>query len=452
MANETSEPAAPDERPVLPRIHFHIVLGLILFPPLAAGTGWLMAVNDVLNAYATRAQRIWTRVLVALVLVDSLFVMGWIYQMSNQDEFKKLTTPPAISKVQYGIDFEGPDVDAPPVVERVHAEFPAFQGGLRPRDLIVSIDGTEVKTQGDVLELFAKSEAGAVQKFVVRSDGDDHELSIAPVARRRIELFQVFPEAKDRSRFPDLRPYLPALIAGALAWFIGRRWFGDRTWGWLVVLLVLAGSDLVSWGVARAIEASLGGASIGSFMIAGVANIATVLALTFVGWRLFRDPRVESLVETRRSSARAYWRGLFYGFTGVFRMGYLLILIDLIWFQSKGMSDPLRQMVEATHLGRTGSLLLILMTVVLAPIAEELLFRGFLLPRLLIQKGPVWAVGVTAVVFALLHPQYGLYMPIVLVYGVVLGWARVRTGRLVTPILLHMTVNGAVTTALLLNQ
>jgi membrane protease YdiL (CAAX protease family) len=39
-----------------------------------------------------------------------------------------------------------------------------------------------------------------------------------------------------------------------------------------------------------------------------------------------------------------------------------------------------------------------------------------------------------------------------LVYGVVLGWARVRTGGLAASIGLHMTINAVAAGTLLLNQ
>ena len=71
MGNETKPPGPAAEERVAPRIHFHVVLALILVPCLSAALGWILAVGDVLNAYATRAQRTWTRLLVALVLVDS---------------------------------------------------------------------------------------------------------------------------------------------------------------------------------------------------------------------------------------------------------------------------------------------------------------------------------------------------------------------------------------------
>src|SRR4029078_12723586 len=120
------------------------------------------------------------------------------------------------------------------------------------------------------------------------------------------------------------------------------------------------------------------------------------------------------------------------------------------WLGGTVANHPLQQAVESTRLGVPGSVLLILVSAVRAPRGGELLFRGVLPPRLL-PNGQVWAVGVSAVVFALLHPFYGLYMPVILLYGVVLGWARVRTGGLVAPVLLHMTVNAAAAGVLLMN-
>jgi membrane protease YdiL (CAAX protease family) len=451
MANETKEPGGAPEGPVLPRLHFHIVLGMIFIPCLSAGFGWTLAVSDVLNSYATRAQRLWSRLLVALVLVDSLIVMGSLWQASNPEEFKKLTSMPAFPKAQFGVVFEPEQRDAEPVVARLLPDSPAEKAGILSGDRIVSVDGIEMKTQEDVVALFARSEPGVVRKIVVRSDGDDHEIDVAPAARHRVGLFEPLPGA-DRSWVPNLLPFLPALLAGAIAWAVGRRLFQDRGRCWPALLAALVVGEGISTIVARLLEALLGGASVGTFLIAAGLNVALLGLLSLAARRLVPDPRGEAAAEPRRSVVRAYFRGLFYGITGVIRMGFLLLLLDLLLFGAKGMNNPIQQVVEATRLGVSGSLLLVVVTVLLAPIGEELLFRGFLLPRLLAQKGPVWAVGISALVFALLHPQYGLYMPVVLVYGIVLGWARVRTGGLLAPILLHLTINGVVTATLLLSQ
>lgn len=86
-------------------------------------------------------------------------------------------------------------------------------------------------------------------------------------------------------------------------------------------------------------------------------------------------------------------------------------------------------------------------TVLLAPLAEEWLFRGSMLRRLA-PLGERGAVVVSALCFALSHssPHQLLYA---LVGGLVLGYTALRTGRLWCCVLLHMGVNAA---ALLLPQ
>ncbi|HVE40798.1 MAG TPA: CPBP family glutamic-type intramembrane protease [Planctomycetota bacterium] len=449
MANETKEPGPGAEKPVLPRIHFHIVLGLFFMPCLSAGIGWMLAVNDVLNSYATRTQRLWSRLLVALVLVDSLIVMGSM--ASGPEDFKKLAAATSLPKLQFGIVFEPEQRDADPVVSRPLQDSPAERAGIRSGDRIVSIDGKETTTQGDVIDEFAKSEAGVVRKIVLRSDGDDHEVDVVPEARRRFDLFEPLPGAT-RDWTPRLGAFLPALVAGVLAWLVGWIWFQDRGWGWPAVFLVLAAVEAISMGAGRLLEARLGGTSVGSLMIAMSVGGAALPALALLASRLLPDPRIAALGETRRSAVRGYFRGLFYGASGAFRMMVLLALVDIFWFGSRGPNNPIQNVVEGSRLGTTGTLLLILDTVLLAPIGEELLFRGFLLPRLMVQKGPVWAIGASAVVFALLHPQYGIYMPLMLVYGVVLGWVRVRTGGLTASILLHLTINAFAAGMVLLSK
>jgi uncharacterized protein len=85
--------------------------------------------------------------------------------------------------------------------------------------------------------------------------------------------------------------------------------------------------------------------------------------------------------------------------------------------------------------------------VVLAPVTEELLFRGALLRSLLRKISPDAAVFVSAVVFGLVHvlgdPSVGslVALPAIILLGVVSGWQATKTGNLSRSILLHMGFN-----------
>ncbi len=85
--------------------------------------------------------------------------------------------------------------------------------------------------------------------------------------------------------------------------------------------------------------------------------------------------------------------------------------------------------------------------VVLAPVAEELLFRGTLLRSLLRKISPDAAVFVAAATFGLVHipgdPSIGtlVALPAIVVLGLVSGYQAAKTGNLSRSILLHMGFN-----------
>jgi membrane protease YdiL (CAAX protease family) len=91
--------------------------------------------------------------------------------------------------------------------------------------------------------------------------------------------------------------------------------------------------------------------------------------------------------------------------------------------------------------------LMILAVAVLAPITEELLFRGALLRSLLRRMEPGYAVLVSALVFGLVHfsdPSLGTVraVPGIVLLGLVSGYAAVTTGDLSRSIMLHVGFNG----------
>ena len=114
-------------------------------------------------------------------------------------------------------------------------------------------------------------------------------------------------------------------------------------------------------------------------------------------------------------------------------------LIDQVWGDPGG-SNPLLELVLRTHswpaLG-----CLALTAVVLAPLFEETLFRGVLLPVLARRWGRGWGVAISALVFGLAHLSLGELTPLVLL-GLALGWLRLESGRLGPCVLMHGLWNG----------
>lgn len=84
--------------------------------------------------------------------------------------------------------------------------------------------------------------------------------------------------------------------------------------------------------------------------------------------------------------------------------------------------------------------------VLMAPLFEELLFRGFLIPGLESRWGGRAAVGISGLLFAVIHFQYDLFdMTGVLGLGLLFGAARVTSGSTLLPMVLHAGVNLAAT-------
>ncbi|MBL7958446.1 MAG: CPBP family intramembrane metalloprotease [Flavobacteriales bacterium] len=80
--------------------------------------------------------------------------------------------------------------------------------------------------------------------------------------------------------------------------------------------------------------------------------------------------------------------------------------------------------------------------VVLGPLFEELLLRGLLFGTVRHIADEHVSVAVTAGVFALMHLQYSVpIMLLIIPLGVVLGYARARSGSILVPIVLHMANN-----------
>lgn len=122
-------------------------------------------------------------------------------------------------------------------------------------------------------------------------------------------------------------------------------------------------------------------------------------------------------------------------------------LLERVWSEGSG-SNPLLELVLNSHnlpalacFGFTA--------VVLAPLFEETIFRGVLLPVAARQLGGGWGVLISAAVFAVAHLSLGELLPL-LVLGLGLGWLRWSGGRLGSCVLLHALWNGLTFTNLVL--
>ncbi len=86
-----------------------------------------------------------------------------------------------------------------------------------------------------------------------------------------------------------------------------------------------------------------------------------------------------------------------------------------------------------------------LFSMIVGPVCEELVFRGFLMPLLVRSFGIFAGIAGAAAVFALMHgAQYAWtwqYLILIGMAGMVFGWLRYRTGSTMASALMHSTYN-----------
>lgn len=102
---------------------------------------------------------------------------------------------------------------------------------------------------------------------------------------------------------------------------------------------------------------------------------------------------------------------------------------------------PFEQMLGS----RATIVLLGVVVVVLGPVAEELAFRGFLMPLLIRSLGVTAGIILTGILFGCMHGyEYKWswqYMVLISLVGCVFGWARYKTQSTITSALMHSTFN-----------
>ena len=164
-----------------------------------------------------------------------------------------------------------------------------------------------------------------------------------------------------------------------------------------------------------------------------------------------------SLVSSKIEGGWLQWKikpikeGISKSFNGWLMIMPLVLLVGFLINEiigDQGGSNPLLDLVLSSD-EFLPLLLLLMITVFLAPIFEELVFRGVLLPVLVSKVGKISGVLLSALIFALAHLSVGELAPL-FVLGIGLGLMRLSSGRLFPCALMHSLWNGVTFASLLL--
>lgn len=169
-------------------------------------------------------------------------------------------------------------------------------------------------------------------------------------------------------------------------------------------------------------------------------TIATLVTNIVAIWMLVKFIRLRSAVGSMTYLA-IRWPGQSAWLTTLVGVALFLLVSQLVGniFVRPKFPDFLLQIYA------TASPMLLFWIVVglIAPIAEELCFRGFIYIGLRNSVlGATGAIVVTAAIWSMIHLQYDAYdKSEIFLLGVFLGWLRFRFNSLLPPILAHCLIN-----------
>jgi membrane protease YdiL (CAAX protease family) len=182
-----------------------------------------------------------------------------------------------------------------------------------------------------------------------------------------------------------------------------------------------------------------------SLTIALRFSVLIVLSFTWL-WLRFRVTPAQAGVGTGgKSIARLALIGVITG--GIAALPWKAIVL---WNMHTGFGEGLHGFDQVMAAGfRYDVILLVLGTaVLLPPLFEEVLARGYMCTRVALGFGPVCGVLIVALVFALSHGHFHSDDPVVrmlaassLFAAIVFGWVTLRTGSVLPAIIGHAALN-----------
>jgi len=219
------------------------------------------------------------------------------------------------------------------------------------------------------------------------------------------------------------------IVQGVIVGFFVVFFFGQVIVSTLIVPLAVrvANIDLAAAGI-RGQAASI----LVSYLLAGAASLGVVY--------LSVKPFLPLPKDWFRFNLKGLWAGLAGYFIAVPLVVFVSLLNESIW-QGRGGSNPILPIALE---GRdTVAIVIFFITAsILAPVFEELMFRGFLLPSLT-RYLPAWgAIAASSAIFAFAHLSLSEVLPLATL-GMVLGAVYLRSKSIVAPIFLHCLWNSA---------
>jgi membrane protease YdiL (CAAX protease family) len=214
--------------------------------------------------------------------------------------------------------------------------------------------------------------------------------------------------------------------------------------GWLIFSIGILGQLLIRFTVTPLLKDHPEGSSLELLVSGSMFHFAAVG--TWLAARAWVRRHRPGDLQACPPKTSAQWQlSLHGGFLAFLAVMPLATGAGLAWerlLETMGLPTERQELVDLILQSESPSLLsfVILLALVVAPVAEELVFRIGIF-RYLRSRGPRWAAyGVSAGLFALLHFNWMSALPL-FILGLVFAVSYERTGRMAVPMIAHALFN-----------
>ncbi|MGZ7134083.1 MAG: CPBP family intramembrane glutamic endopeptidase [Halobacteriota archaeon] len=184
----------------------------------------------------------------------------------------------------------------------------------------------------------------------------------------------------------------------------------------------------------EALNTATGIITAGTFWLLNVANIISVALIVAVVLGFYKE-KLSSLGFTTNKLPKA----LLYGVVG-FVLAFIVAGIVGYPIQQQFGVDPTQEALSQSAAVPGLLPIVFLSGVIIAPIAEEIVFRGYLYKAFRDRFKPSYAIVLSAALFSAIHLELLAAAPL-FVIGIVLAYVYEKTGNLMAPITLHVLNN-----------
>lgn len=221
-----------------------------------------------------------------------------------------------------------------------------------------------------------------------------------------------------------------------------------RPWGWpdlFFILFIIAALHLLILGVLQMLQLSGGLDGLDNVSVWIVAHSVVLhwAAIAIIGFRA-RQRGITWRVGFAHGNSAPVGDALqgLAAYVAIIPILLFYAAVYHVWLQWTGHEPAPQEVVRLFSEVGEGFMFyyFILLAVLVAPVAEEILFRGVLLPALGRRWGMGAAILVSSVLFAIIHFHIPSLVPL-FVFSIALSLAYIYTETIVVPIVMHSLFN-----------